>query len=253
MKVILYIAVLILSSNVFAKDRIYLTKDEAYVSLADDSNNDVPTDDAMKEFASKGTELYWVASSSLRSKYLKALGISESDSLYVKKFGVDKTEVHSISKLKFVIDMNPAGDTHIGSYGFAVSLDGGAIAAIGNENPFKDVTFKRIPSLKGVYQLGGKQNLNLKKDGRSFDMADADSDLAGSYEFVLQNATKSDLVFSKDIRKSAYLMSIDVYAGEVLKDGSTLIFFRQNDCGDFVKFKDDKIEKWPSLCGSWGC
>jgi hypothetical protein len=244
---------LILSSSVFAKDRIYLTKDEAYVSLAGDNNIDVPTDDAMKEFASKGSELYWVASSSLRSKYLKALAISESDSLYIKKFGIDKTEVHPISKLKFVIDMNPAGDTHIGSYGFAVSLDRGAIAAIGNENPFKDVAFKKIPSLKGIYQLGGMKILNLKKDGRSFDMADAETDLTGSFEFVLQNATKRDLLFSEDIRKSAYLISIDVYAGEVLKDGSTLIFFRQNDCGDFVKIKDSKIEKWPSLCGSWGC
>ncbi|WP_347359489.1 hypothetical protein [Bdellovibrio sp.] len=254
MKFSIYLFVLLLSGNVFAKERIYLSKSEAYISIGGDDSVSVPNEEAMKEFQAKENNLYWVASSSLRAKYFKALGISESDNLYLKKIGVDKTEIYSISKLDFVFDMNPAGDTHVGSYGFAIKLEGDAIAAIGNSNPFKDVAFNGIPSLKGIYQLGGKLSLDLRKDGKAFDMLDSSKDsLSGKFEFILQKGTKRDVVFSQDLMPEASVGWINVYAGEVLKDGSMLILFKQHDCGDFVKFTDAKIEKWPSLCGSWGC
>ncbi len=220
---------------------------------------------ALQDFAARtkgkvvvrGRDSYWVASSVLRARFLKELGISESDNLYLKIFDKVKTEVHSISKLNFVIELNFAGDTHVASFGFEYSEGGSAIAMIGKENPFKDVVMKTLFSSKGIYHLDAQRTLEMKKDGKAFDMGTGkrnDSEfLEGDFTLNLRMGKKQEEIFKNELETDSYVTTLGVYAGDVLKDGSTLIFIKANDCGDFVKIYKDKTEKWKSLCGSWGC
>lgn len=263
MKVIVAVVIFFLSMGALAKERIYLSAGKKYISLGRDLSKGLH-DVVLKDFAirTKGKPVigdgddYWVVNSELRAKFLKELGIAETDNLYLKVFDKDKTVVHPISKLSFAVELNFAGDTHVASFGFEYGEDGRAIAMIGKENPFKDVAIKTLSGTKGVYRLDSQHVLALRKDGKEFDMKTGNRDdgfLVGEFTINLQAGEKREEIYKQELETASYVTNIDIFAGDVLKDGSTLLLIKYNDCGDFVKIVKDKTEKWKSPCGDWGC
>ncbi|UYL09830.1 hypothetical protein B9G69_004475 [Bdellovibrio sp. SKB1291214] len=125
------------------------------------------------------------------------------------------TESYKISDLDFVFDINIAGDTHVGGFGFSLKKKDFAIAVLG-ENIFNEGLFKKLDKKDKEHQTLLQENsANLKEE---------------EAEFVPQ-----------------------VYSGDVLKDGSHLIFILIGDCGSFIQKRKGRTEKWESHCGEWGC
>ncbi|QDK45935.1 hypothetical protein DOM22_12625 [Bdellovibrio sp. ZAP7] len=263
MKTLISLLLFFFSLSAIAKEQIYLSKSEKYISLGRNLSGALE-ELALNEFGTKTKgktvigdgDGYWVVGSPLRAQFLTELGIAETDNLYLKIFDKEKTEVHAISKLNFVIELNFAGGTHVASFGFEYREDGAAIAMIGKENPFRDVAMKTLFSSKGIYRLDSKLSLELKKDGKEFDIKNGKDEsgfLVGEFTIVLHAGKKREDIYKVDLEAASYVTGIDVFAGEIFKDGTTTILIKDGDCGDFVKIDKNKVEKWKSLCGSWGC
>lgn len=221
MKVILVLALILISENVLARENIYLSKDDNYISLAGRylNRNNAPLEEAVKIFESQKekTKFLFVADKNLREKFLKWLKISESNVLHVKYLNQSNTESYKVSDLDFVYDINIAGDTHIGGFGFSLKKKDFAIAVLGPNNIFGD----------GVFKMLDKKDPEHQKVLRE-------------HSVTLMPEEEADY-------------APQVYSGDVLKDGSRLIFILRGDCGSFIQIQKGRSEKWESHCGEWGC
>lgn len=200
------------------------------------------------------------ADKELRPLILKALKLNETDSVFLKMIGQNKSLSFKVSDLKLIVVTNKFGVSEsIGNIVLELpKVDKLSFASIGKTNPFNDTgVFSEIQEKNKTFTISPKVTLleqAIQTDAQK-EREEEQELKVGQYKLLVQ-VDKGAPILAKtmDLDSDSYIHEFNVVGGEVLSNGATLIMVSgQSSCGFYIIVKDKEVKTSSAPCGAMGC